>query len=95
MVLELSIDDIRTNIKRYEKYYGITSEKFIKLWKEGRFEDTFWTNRWAMEWTLLKMAEEPGVILESEFDSEAKDTKISCPYKREAGVSYSIYSHQS
>jgi len=69
-VRELSIDDIRNNIKRYEKYYGIPSEKFIKLWKEGRFEDTFWTNRWAMEWTLLKMAEEPGVILESDFDPE-------------------------
>jgi hypothetical protein len=72
-IRELSIDDIRTNIKRYENYYDITSEEFIKLWKEGRFEDTFWTNRWAMEWTFLKIAEEPGVILESDFDPERKD----------------------
>jgi hypothetical protein len=68
--LEISLDDIRARIKRFEEYYGITSEEFLKRWRKGDFEDTFWTNLWAMDVKFLKEAEMPGVILESDFDLE-------------------------
>jgi len=68
--LEISLDDIRARIKRFEEYYGITSEEFLKRWRKGDFEDTFWTNLWAMDVKFLQEAEMPGVILESDFDLE-------------------------
>ena len=70
---ELSLDDIRAQIKRYEEYYGVSSEEFLKRWRKGDFEDTFWTNLWRMKINFLKKLEKPGVILESDFDSEEKD----------------------
>ena len=68
--LEISLDDIRARIKRFEEYYGVNSEEFLKRWRKGDFEDTFWTNLWAMDVKFLKEAEMPGVILESDFDLE-------------------------
>lgn len=68
--LEISLDDIRARIERFEEYYGISSEEFFKRWRKGDFEDTFWTNVWAMDVKFVKEAEMPGVILESDFDLE-------------------------
>jgi len=67
---EESLDDIRDRIKRFEEYYGVSSEEFLKRWQKGDFEDTFWTNVWRMDIKFLKGAEMPGVIIESDFDSE-------------------------
>jgi len=70
---EESLDDIRARIKRFEEYYGVSSEEFLKRWRKGDFEDTFWTNVWRMDINFLKGAEMPGVIIESDFDYEEKD----------------------
>lgn len=71
--LEESLDDIKARIKRFEEYYGVSSEEFLKRWREGGFEDTFWTNLWRMDINFLKKLEQPGVILESDFASEEED----------------------
>jgi len=71
--LELSLDDIRARIKRFEEYYGVSADEFLKRWRKGDFVDTFWTNMWAMDITFVQWLEQPGVILESDFDSEEKD----------------------
>ena len=35
-------------IAYYEKMHGISSDEFLKRWKEDTIEDTFETNHWAM-----------------------------------------------
>ena len=70
---EESLDDIRARIKRYEEYYGLSAEEFLERWRKGDFEDTFWTNLWAIDINFLKKLEKPGVILESDFDLKEND----------------------
>lgn len=70
---ELTLDDIRAEVKQFEEYYKISSEEFMKIWQKGKFEDTFWTNCWAMSWSFLKKAEQPGVIIESDADLEEEN----------------------
>lgn len=65
---EESLDDMKARMKRFEEYYGVTSEEFLKRWKEGNFEDTFWTNLWLADILFLKKAEAPEVVLESDND---------------------------
>jgi len=72
-VKEFTLDDIRAEIKKIEEYYKVSSEEFIKLWREGKFEDTYWTNRWAIHLNFLEEAEKPGVIVGSDFDKEELD----------------------
>jgi len=70
---EESLDDIRARIKRFEEYYGVSSEEFLKRWRKGDFEDTFWTNLWRMEITFVQRLEQPGVVLEYDSDYEEDD----------------------
>jgi len=72
-IKEASLDDIRAEIKQFEEHYQISSEEFIKLWREGKFEDTFWTNCWAMDLSFLEEAEKPGVTVGRDFDLEEVD----------------------
>jgi len=77
-VKEVTLDGIRAEIKKFEEYYKVSSEKFIKLWREGKFEDTYWTNRWAMRLSFLEEAQKPGVIVGKDFVPEEIDDVASC-----------------
>jgi len=78
-VKEVTLDDIRAEIKKFEEYYKVSSEEFIKLWREGKFEDTYWTNRWAMRLSFLEEVEKPGVIVGGkDFAPEEIEDVASC-----------------
>lgn len=67
---EQSLEDIKDRVKRFEEYYGLSSEEFLKQWRKLDFEDTFWTNMWLSDLMFLKRTEMPEVIIESDFDNE-------------------------
>jgi len=51
VIPELTAEELRDMIARFERQYGITSEEFKTRWENGDMPDTFETNFWAI---LLK-----------------------------------------
>ena len=52
--MELTNEEIKKQLEKYETKYGMTSEEFYRLWRKGDRPDTKDTFEWAMFYEITQ-----------------------------------------
>ncbi|MBI3949185.1 MAG: hypothetical protein HY314_01840 [Acidobacteria bacterium] len=67
---EVTLKELRTRLKRYERKYGFTSAEFYEKFKRGEIEDTKDTVDWYIEYRVyLRAKGERGRILKAAVEA--------------------------